>query len=52
MHATVAKAYLRAGITVICDKPLATTVEDAEALVKLVAETGLPFTLIQTYPVI
>ena len=33
----------------ICDKPLATTVEDAEALVKLVAETGLPFILTQTY---
>ncbi len=49
LHASVATAFLRAGIPVICDKPLTTTVEDAEALVKLVAETGLPFILTQTY---
>jgi predicted dehydrogenase len=49
MHAPVATAFLRAGIPVICDKPLTTTVEDAEALVRLVAETGLPFILTQTY---
>ena len=49
LHAPVATAFLRAGIPVICEKPLATTVEDAEALVKLVAETGLPFILTQTY---
>ena len=47
LHASVATAFLRAGIPVICDKPLATTVEDAEALVKLVAETSLPFILTQ-----
>lgn len=49
LHAPVAMAFLRAGIPVICDKPLTTTVEDAEALVRLVAETGLPFILTQTY---
>ncbi len=49
LHAPVATAFLRAGIPVICDKPLATTVEDAEALVQLVDETGLPFILTQTY---
>lgn len=49
LHASVATAFLRAGIPVICDKPLATTVEDAEALVNLVAETGLPFIVTQTY---
>jgi predicted dehydrogenase len=49
LHAPVATAFLRAGIPVICDKPLATTVEDAEALVRLVSETGLPFILTQTY---
>jgi predicted dehydrogenase len=49
LHASVATAFLRAGIPVICDKPLATTVEDAEALVRLVSETGLPFILTQTY---
>ena len=49
LHAPVATAFLRAGIPVICDKPLATNVEDAEALVRLVSETGLPFILTQTY---
>ena len=49
LHVPVATAFLRAGIPVICDKPLATTVEYAEALVKLVAKTGLPFSLTQTY---
>lgn len=49
LHAPVATAFLRAGIPVICDKPLATTVEDAEALVRLVSVTGLPFILTQTY---
>ena len=48
-HAPVATAFLRAGIPVICAKPPATTVEDAEAMVRLVAETGLPFILTQTY---
>ncbi|ARU01901.1 Gfo/Idh/MocA family protein [Yoonia vestfoldensis] len=49
LHVPVATAFLRAGIPVICDKPLATTVKDAEALVLLVAETGIPFILTQTY---
>ena len=49
LQSSVATAFLRAGIPVICDKPLAITVEDAEALVKLVAETSLPFILTQTY---
>ncbi|MES2665868.1 MAG: Gfo/Idh/MocA family oxidoreductase [Pseudomonadota bacterium] len=49
LHAAVATAFLRVGIPVICDKPLTTTVEDAEALVSLVADTGLPFVLTQTY---
>lgn len=35
LHVPVAAAFLEAGIDVICDKPLATTVEDAEALVRL-----------------
>ncbi|WP_062013706.1 Gfo/Idh/MocA family protein [Aureimonas sp. AU4] len=38
LHAPVASAFLEAGIDVICDKPLATTVEDAEALVRLARE--------------
>ena len=49
LHVPIATAFLRAGIPVICDKPLATTVEDAETLVRLVTETGIPFILTQTY---
>ncbi len=37
LHAPVATAFLEAGIDVICDKPLATTVAEAEALVALTA---------------
>ena len=37
LHAPVATAFLEAGIDVICDKPLSTTVADAEALVALTA---------------
>jgi predicted dehydrogenase len=35
LHAPVATAFLEAGIDVICDKPLSTTVAEAEALVAL-----------------
>lgn len=35
LHAPVATAFLEAGIDVICDKPLSTTLEEAEALVAL-----------------
>ncbi len=35
LHAPIATAFLEAGIDVICDKPLSTTLEDAQALVAL-----------------
>ena len=35
LHAPVATAFLEAGIDVICDKPLSTTLEDAKRLVAL-----------------
>ncbi|EHH10082.1 oxidoreductase domain-containing protein, partial [Mesorhizobium amorphae CCNWGS0123] len=35
LHAPIATAFLAAGIDVICDKPLSTTLADAEALVAL-----------------
>jgi predicted dehydrogenase len=38
LHAPVATAFLEAGIDVICDKPLSTTLAEAEALVALAAE--------------
>ena len=44
-HFPICKAFLEAGIDVICDKPLTTTLEDAVALVRLVRKTGLVFGL-------
>ena len=49
VHHTVAMAFLKAGIHVICDKPLTTTLPDAEDLSKAVAQTGLIFGLTHTY---
>jgi predicted dehydrogenase len=49
LHFAPAKAFLEAGIHVICDKPLTTTVEDAVALAQLVRRTGLIFGLTHNY---
>lgn len=49
MHFPVAKAFLEAGIHVICDKPMTTTVEDAEELAALVEKTGKLFVLTHNY---
>jgi len=48
LHADVAKAFLNAGIDVICDKPLTTTPQDADDLVALTATTGLVFAVTLT----
>jgi predicted dehydrogenase len=49
MHHAPAKAFLEAGIDVICDKPLTTNLEDALDLVKTVKKTGLVFGLTHNY---
>src|ERR1700747_2170165 len=49
LHFAPAKAFLEAGIHVICDKPLTTTVEDAVTLAQLVRKTGLVFGLTHNY---
>lgn len=49
MHAPPAKAFLKAGINVICDKPLTTTVKEAKELVALVKKTGLVFAVTHNY---
>ncbi len=49
LHFPVAKAFLEAGIHVICDKPLTTTLDDALALAKMVRGTGLIFGLTHNY---
>src|SRR5258708_37052151 len=55
VHFGPAKAFLEAGIHVICDKPLTTTVEDALALEQIVGRSGLSFGLTPNstgYPVV
>jgi len=49
MHHPAAKAFLEAGIHVICDKPMTTTIEDAEDLAATVERTGLVFALTHNY---
>ena len=49
MHAPVARAFLKAGIHVICDKPLTTTLEEARDLVALVRESGRLFVVTHNY---
>jgi predicted dehydrogenase len=49
LHFAPAKAFLDAGIHVICDKPLTTTVEDALALARIVKKSGLVFGLTHNY---
>lgn len=48
-HHAIAKAFLKAGIHVICDKPMTTTLADAEDLQREVERTGLLFGLTHTY---
>ena len=48
-HYAVCKAFLEAGIHVVCEKPLCFTVEQAEELQKLSREKGLLFGVTYTY---
>lgn len=49
MHYPVAEAFLKAGIHVICDKPLTSTLEDAKKLAALVKSSGRLFVLTHNY---
>ncbi|HMQ41915.1 MAG TPA: Gfo/Idh/MocA family oxidoreductase [Paracoccus sp. (in: a-proteobacteria)] len=49
MHAAPAIAFLNAGIHVICDKPLAASLEDAEAIAKAAANSSARFILTHNY---
>jgi predicted dehydrogenase len=49
MHAPAARAFLRAGIHVICDKPLTTTLAEAEALKLEASEAGVIFAVTHNY---
>ena len=55
LHYPIAKAALKAGKHVLCEKPLATSVAEARELVKLAAQTGLrncTFHNLRFYPMI
>ncbi|MCT7373834.1 Gfo/Idh/MocA family protein [Chelativorans salis] len=49
MHYPAAKVFLEAGIHVICDKPLTSTLKDAKALVQAVEKSGKLFVLTHNY---
>jgi predicted dehydrogenase len=49
MHYPPAKTFLEAGIHVICDKPLTSTLADAKKLAALVKKTGKVFVLTHNY---
>ena len=49
MHFGPAKAFLEAGIHVICDKPLTSTLEDARALAAIKPKKGAKFLLTHNY---
>jgi len=49
VHYPAAKAFLDAGIHVICDKPLTSNLADAKKLAKLVDKTGKLFVLTHNY---
>jgi predicted dehydrogenase len=48
-HHAIARAFLDAGIHVICDKPMTTRLEDARDLVRAVAASGCRFALTHNY---
>jgi predicted dehydrogenase len=49
LHHPIARAFLEAGIHVICDKPISRSVEEAEDLVRAVAKSGKVFVLTHNY---
>jgi predicted dehydrogenase len=48
-HFPVAKAFIEAGFHVVCDKPLTTTLEDAEELCRLAERHGTVFVVTHNY---
>lgn len=49
LHHPVAKLFLEAGFHVVCDKPMTTTLEEAEDLYRLVKKQGAVFCLTHNY---
>ena len=49
LHFEVARTFLEAGFHVVCDKPLTTSLDDAEKLCRLVQATGSVFAVTYNY---
>ncbi|MGB0776375.1 MAG: Gfo/Idh/MocA family protein, partial [Akkermansiaceae bacterium] len=49
MHAEVAKVFLETGINVVCEKPLALSLEQGKELAGVVAKSGKVFALTHNY---
>jgi predicted dehydrogenase len=49
LHYPMARTFLEAGFHVVCEKPMTTTVEEAEHLCRLVAEHNRVFLLMHNY---
>jgi predicted dehydrogenase len=49
LHLPVARAFLKAGIHVMCDKPLALSIDEGREFGRLVADSGRLFGLTHTY---
>ena len=49
LHARISKAFLEAGIPVICDKPITATLDEAEDLAATIRESKTPFILTHNY---
>ena len=49
LHFRVARAFIERGIHVICDKPMTTTLDDADALCRLVRQHEVVFALTHNY---
>lgn len=49
LHFEIAKAFVEAGIHVICDKPLTNTVDEAETLCRLTKDHDVVFAVTYTY---
>lgn len=48
-HYDIARTFIEEGFHVVCDKPMTTTIEDAEALVDLVRKHDVVFALTHNY---
>jgi len=48
-HSAIAETFLKAGVHVVCDKPMTYTLDEAEKLAKLVEKTKLVFAVTHNY---